>query len=111
MYFLFLSYEVKCGAAALGIVDRQNVYSMMIVVRGVVKLFRLVKREKERYQEIFAFLILHGHQTVRIYGHYLLIDRSKTTFYRHPIKIIDITSNEGKDKWTSYKFTKNIYDI
>ncbi len=40
-----------------------------------------------------------------------MIDGDKTTFYRHPIKKFDFTSEEGKDKWTSYKFTKNIYDI
>ena len=43
MYFPFLIYEVKCGAAALNIANQQNAYSMTLVVRGVVKLFRLVK--------------------------------------------------------------------
>jgi hypothetical protein len=47
IYFLFLTYEVKCGAAALDVVDRQNAYSMTLAVRGIVELFRLVKREKE----------------------------------------------------------------
>jgi hypothetical protein len=48
---------------------------------------------------------------VGIYGHYPVIDGAKTTFYRHPIKTFDFTSEEGKDKWTSYRFTKNVYDI
>jgi hypothetical protein len=48
---------------------------------------------------------------VRIYGHYLIIDGNKTTFYRYPIKTFDFTSEDGKDKWTSYRFTKNVYDI
>merc|ERR1712093_887724 len=75
------------------------------------ELFRLVKREKELHREILAFSISHEHSTVRIYGHYALIDGSKTAFYRHPIKKFDFTSEEGKDKWTSYQFTKNVYDI
>ncbi|KAH8765640.1 hypothetical protein BGZ57DRAFT_943473 [Hyaloscypha finlandica] len=111
MYFPFLTCEVKCGAAALDIADRQNAHSMTMAVRGVVELFRLVKREKELHREILAFSISHDHSTVRIYGHYALIDESKTTFYRHPIKKFDFTSEEGRDKWTSYKFTKNVYDI
>jgi len=82
-----------------------------MAVRGIVELFRLVKREKELDREILAFSISHDHSTVRIYGHYALIDGSKTTFYRHPIKKFDFTSEEGSDKWTSYKFTKNVYDI
>jgi hypothetical protein len=84
---------------------------MTLAVRCVVELFRLVKREKELHREILAFPVSHDHSTVRIYGHYALIDGRKTAFYRHPIKKFDFTSEEGKDKWTSYKFTKNVYDI
>jgi hypothetical protein len=47
MYFLFLTCEVKCGAAALNVADQQNAHSMTLAVRGVVELFKLVKREKE----------------------------------------------------------------
>ena len=110
MYFLFLTCEVKCGVAALDIIDWQNAYSMTLAVRGVVELFRLVKREKELHQEILAFSISHDHSSVRIYSHYPLIDGNKTS-YRHPIHKFDFTVLEGKEKWTAYKFTKNVYDV
>jgi hypothetical protein len=48
---------------------------------------------------------------LRIYGHYAVIDDNKTTFYRHPIHKFDFTALDGKDKWTAYKFTKNVYDV
>ncbi|KUJ12169.1 uncharacterized protein LY89DRAFT_700094 [Mollisia scopiformis] len=83
MYFPFLTCEVKCGATALDIADRQNAYSMTIAVRGIVELFRLVKRENKLHREILAFSLSHDHRTVKIYGHYPIINRSKTTFYRH----------------------------
>ena len=111
MYFPFLTCEVKCGAAGLEIADRQNAHSMTVAVRSVVELYKAVKRGKELHGEILAFSISHDHSTVRIYGHYALIDGNKTTFYRHPIKKFDFTSEEGIDKWTAYKFTKNVYDI
>lgn len=111
MYLPFLTCEVKCGAAALDIADRQNAHSMTLAVRGVVELFRLVKREKELHREILAFSISHDHATVRIYGHYPVIDGNKTTFYRHPIHKFDFTALDGKEKWTAYKFTKNVYDV
>lgn len=111
MYFPFLTCEVKCGAAALDVADRQNAHSMTLAVRGIVELFRLVKREKELHREILAFSISHDHRTVRIYGHYPVIDGKETTFYRHPIKMFDFTSEDGKERWTAYRFTKNIYDI
>ena len=69
-----------------------------MAVRGIVELFRLVKREKELYREILAFSISHDHSTVRIYGHYPMIDRNKTTFYYHLIRKFDFTELNGKDK-------------
>lgn len=111
MYFPFLTCEVKCGAAALDVADRQNAHSMTLAVRGVVELFRMVKREKELHREILAFSLSHDHRTVRIYGHYPVLDGEKTTFYRHAIHTSDFTALDGKEKWTAYKFTKNVYDI
>lgn len=110
MYFPFLTCEVKCGAAALDIADRQNAHSMTVAVRALVELFRSVKREKELDREILAFSVSHDHRSVRIYGHYPLIKGDKTTFYRHPIHTFDFTALDGKEKWTAYKFTKNVYD-
>ncbi|QSS51996.1 hypothetical protein I7I53_07483 [Histoplasma capsulatum var. duboisii H88] len=110
MYFPFMTAEVKCGKAALDIADRQNAHSMTLSVRGVVKLFRLVKREKELHQQILAFSISHDHCSVRIYGHYPVIEGENTTYYRHPIHRFDFTSLDGKEKWTSYKFVMSVYN-
>ena len=108
MYFPFLTCEVKCGAAALDVADRQNAHSMTIAVRSVIELYKAVKREKELHRQILAFSISHDHTSVRIYGHYPMIEVDKTTFYRHPIRKFDFT--DGEEKWTAYKFTKNVYD-
>jgi hypothetical protein len=110
MYFPFLTCEVKCGAAALDIADRQNAYSMTLAVRAAVNLFRLVDREMELHREILAFSISHDHRSVRIYGHYPVIDGKDTKYYRHPIHTFDFTALDGREKWTAYKFIKNIYD-
>ena len=111
MHFPFLACEVKCGAAALDIADRQNAHSMTIAVRGIVELYKAVKREKELHGEILAFSISHDHRAVRIYGHYPIIHGDKTAFYRYPIRTFDFTELDGRDKWTAYKFTKNVYDV
>lgn len=109
LYFPFLTCEVKCGATALDVADRQNAHGMTLAVRAVVELFRLVKREKELDREILTFSISHDHRSVRIYGHYPVIEATKVTFYRHPIRTFDFTELEGKDKWTAYKFVKSLY--
>ncbi|KAK4146360.1 uncharacterized protein C8A04DRAFT_25870 [Dichotomopilus funicola] len=61
MYFPFLTCEVKCGAAALDIADRQNAHSLTLAVRAIVELFRAVKREDEVHQQILAFSISHDY--------------------------------------------------
>ena len=110
MYFPFFTCEVKCGAAALDFADRQNAQSMSVALRALVVLFRYVKREKELDREILTFSVSHDHRSVRIYGHYPVIEGDKTTFYRHPIHTFDFTALDGKEKWTTYKFVKNVYD-
>ncbi|KAI1451822.1 hypothetical protein F4805DRAFT_471344 [Annulohypoxylon moriforme] len=111
IYFLILTCEVKCGAAALDIADRQNAHSMTLAVRATIKLFRLVGREMKLYWEILAFSVSHDHRSVRIYGHYAVIDGKDTKYYRHPIHEFSFIALDGKEKWTAYKFTKNVYDI
>lgn len=109
MYFPFLTCEVKCGAAALDIADRQNAHSMTLAVRGVVTLFTLAKRQQELHRTILAFSVSHDHRSVRIYGHYPNIDGDKVTYYRHLIDEFFFTAQGGKQKWTTYKFIKNVY--
>lgn len=111
MYFPFLACEVKCSATALDVADRQNAHTMALAARGIVELFRLVKREEEINRQILPFSISHDHCLVRIYGYYPVIDGAETKYHRHPIYSFDFTTLDGKDKWTAYRFTKNIYDV
>ncbi|RWA07366.1 hypothetical protein EKO27_g7734 [Xylaria grammica] len=111
MYFPFLTCEVKCGVAALNIADRQNAHSMVLAVRAIVELFRLVGREAEVHRQILAFSISHDDRSVRIYGHYPVIDGKDTKYYRHPIHEFSFTALDGKEKWTAYRFTKNVYNV
>jgi hypothetical protein len=79
---------------------------MTLAVRGVVELFKLVDREKELHREILAFSISHDHRSVRIYGHYPMINDKGTTFYRHPIREFSFAALDGKEKWTAYKLRR-----
>ncbi|KAI0815409.1 hypothetical protein GGR55DRAFT_675026 [Xylaria sp. FL0064] len=110
MYFPFLACEVKCGAAALDVADPQNTHSMTMAARAIVELFRLIERKNEVHRQILSFSVSHDHCSVRIYGYYPVIDGKDTRYYRHPIYKFDFTALDGKDKWTAYQFTKNIYN-
>lgn len=111
MYFLFFTCKVKCDAAVLEIANQQNGHSMTIAVKDVVKLYRAMKRKKKLHHKIFAFLILHNYRLVGIYGHYAIIEEKKTTFYRHAVYDFSFTALESKNKWNTYKFTKNVYNL
>ncbi|KAL8830306.1 MAG: hypothetical protein Q9170_005789 [Blastenia crenularia] len=110
MYFPFFTCEAKCGATGLDIADRQNSHSMTLALRGIVELFRLAGREKEVHRELLTFSISHDHRTVRLYGHYPVVDGLKTRIYRHAIRTFDITDLDGKERWTTYNFTRAVYD-
>ena len=111
MFFPFLTCEVKCGAIALDIADRQNAHSMTVAVRGIVEPFKLAKRDQDLNGKLLTFSVTHDHRTVRLYGHYPVIDNSKMTkIYRHPIYTYDFTTLDGKDKWTTYNFVMTEYN-
>ncbi|KAH8745559.1 hypothetical protein F5883DRAFT_702485 [Diaporthe sp. PMI_573] len=38
------------------------------------------------------------------------LEGKDTKYYRHPIHTFDFTTLDGKEKWTAYRFTKNVYD-
>ncbi|MCJ1312388.1 hypothetical protein MMC25_006062 [Agyrium rufum] len=111
MFLPFLSAEVKCGAVAIDIADRQNAYTQSVILRGLYTLFRLVGREKEPHREINGFSISHTDVFMRIWGHYAVIDGDDVKYYRHQIRRFDFTDLNGKEKWTAYKFVRNIYDL
>lgn len=110
MYFPFLTSEVTCGNEALSIAEPQNAHSGSVAANAVVELYRAVSRQDELHREVLAFSVSHDHELVKIYGHYPLIDGKDTSFYRYPIGQLCITDQDGKDKWTAYKFTRNVYN-
>ena len=110
IYFPFLTSEVKCGNEALNVADRQNAHSAAVAANAIVELYRLVSRQDELNKIILTFSISYDNETVRIYGHYALIKEKYTLFYRYPVDKLNFTRKNGKEKWTPYTFTKNIYD-
>jgi hypothetical protein len=61
-------------------------------MKDVMKLFRVVKREKQLHRKILVFLISHDNNDVRIYGHYSLVKENKIIYYRHFIHKFDFTA-------------------
>ncbi|KAK4239505.1 hypothetical protein C8A03DRAFT_14130, partial [Achaetomium macrosporum] len=71
-----------------------------------------VNRKSEAQGKYHSWSISHDSRCARIYGHYARIDGSDTKYYRRAIKAFDFTVQDGKDKWTAYRFIKKfIYDF
>lgn len=109
IYFPFFTCEVT--TKSLQHADCLNIHSMTLAVRAVVELFRLINRESELHLQILAFSISHDHEKVHIYGHYPVIDKTETTYYRHLIRKYYFTDLDGGERWFAYRFTLNVYDI
>jgi hypothetical protein len=56
---------------------------MTLALRAVIELFRLRGREGDLHRQVIAFSVSHDDRTVRIYGHYPVIEGKKVTFNRH----------------------------
>ena len=110
IYFPFFTSEVKCGKQALDLADRPNAHSMTIAARGVVNLYRKIGRPMEIHRRILGFSISHDDSIVRIYGHYAEIQEDTTAYYRHTIKQFSFADENGRERWTSYRFTLNLYN-
>lgn len=109
--FPFLTTEVKCGAIALDVADRQNAVSQTCALRSLVTLFRIVGREQELHRKVLGFSISHDNASVRIYGHYPIINGKNTTYHRCVISMFNITPTmEGDERWKTATFVQNIED-
>ncbi|KAL2832101.1 hypothetical protein BDW59DRAFT_157562 [Aspergillus cavernicola] len=101
MYFPFMASEVKSKTTGLHVADHQNSHSMALCLRGVIYLFKLVKREQELDHKILGFSISHNHNTVRVHGHYPVISNDEITYHRYTI--LEFTLN-SETRWSSYNF-------
>jgi len=112
MYLPFFTSEVKCGASALDIADRQNLHSQTVSLRNLIELFRLVGRLNELHREINGYSISHSDEYVRIWAHYVVVEGQDFTFHRHSIAKFDISPTaEGDHRWKAWTFVMNVLEF
>lgn len=112
MYFPFLTSEVKCGASALDIADRQNTHCQTVSSRGLFELFRLVGRQNELHNTINGFSFSHSDVDVRIWAHLIVLNENSPEFYREPIAKFDIEKTAQADnRWIGWTVAMNILDL
>ena len=109
MFFPFFTCEAKAGGASLGVADRQNTSSGSHSVNALLTLYRAAGRERELDRKLLAFSISHDSIFFMIFGHYVAFNNGEEPrFYRYQIRLASFT--ETQDRWTAYRFTRNVYD-
>ena len=76
---------------------------MTVAMNGVVALFSEVEHEQELHQ-ILGFSYSHDQESVRIWGHYAVINADKTAFRYYSIRKYEFTEHEDLESWTAYNF-------
>ena len=68
---------------------------------------------KELYGKVLVFTISHNNRIANLYGHYADAgDRSneEPEFYRFDIDISSLVMYDGRDRYKSYNFVRNLYE-
>ncbi|KAF2860522.1 hypothetical protein K470DRAFT_294846 [Piedraia hortae CBS 480.64] len=80
---------------------------MTLAVRGVVDHSRMVNREKELDREILAWSIVHDAISIKLFGHYAVIEGSTQSYYVHRFESLSI----DYDKWHRERICSAIDDL
>ncbi|KAL2800598.1 hypothetical protein BJX66DRAFT_291158 [Aspergillus keveii] len=114
LIFPFLTAEGKDFDGSIKEADKENLHHMTRAMKGVVELFKAVKREKELDCRILGFSISFDFETVKIHAHYPVVteknDATKVDYHCHEVNNFSFTTQNGRDRWTCYKFVMAIYN-
>lgn len=113
--FPFLTCEAKSGDQAMSRAQSQNINNGSIAVNAIIKLYQAAFEEsephlvKELHGKVLAFSVSHDHDSVRIWGHYAVM-QDGLKYYYHDIEQFSLTIRDGRYKNIGYHFVRNVYD-
>ncbi|KAK5311274.1 hypothetical protein LTR93_011779 [Exophiala xenobiotica] len=107
LYFPFLLCEIKRGFEGLDRADRQNMHSASIAADAIVQLCRAGGTGVDTMLsgEILTFSISHNHETVKVYGHFPIIQGRDISFYRYHVTTFVLGLDEDGGWKRVYDFT------
>ena len=112
MYFPFFTCHFTSAWESLNVADNQNAHSASFAVNGLLALYRATApgAAMELHRKMLAFSVSHDASTVRIYGHYALLDQPETQFYCQLLKTVTLFEDGGRDRWVAYRFIMSLYE-
>ncbi|PYI02512.1 hypothetical protein BO78DRAFT_324835 [Aspergillus sclerotiicarbonarius CBS 121057] len=109
MLFPFLTSECKCFKGDLHVARKQNAHAMARSLRGVFELFKLAKCQNELHRKVLGFSIIHNHELVSIYAHYVVIENFQAKYYQDKIRGFLIDPSSPDKVWSSHHFVMAVY--
>ncbi|KAK0836804.1 hypothetical protein LTS02_018073 [Friedmanniomyces endolithicus] len=117
----FLMCEAKTGRIGIDQADTQNIHSASIAVRAMFKPYYAAygadhDRTKALTGQILTFSVSHNNRLVNLYGHYAIAGSSNENsaeslqFFRHDIAMFGLMMYDGRERYNSYNFIRNLYD-
>ena len=107
----FIACEAKKAGGTVDWADNQNAHSMFIAVRAIVHLHTLAGKDNTAlHRKVLAFSVSHSNDEVRIHAYYPVSkDVPKVLYYRHEIAKYFFQTNNGRERWTAFRFVASIY--
>ncbi|KAI9046167.1 uncharacterized protein KD926_004005 [Aspergillus affinis] len=110
MLFPFLAVQLKSANGSLETAIRQNSHTMARALRGVIELFKMVGRQDELHRSALGVFIIHNHCEVEIYVNFARIENGQATYHYELLEGFSFTWEEGRNRWSSYKFVMAFYE-
>lgn len=124
--FPFLICEAKTGRVGLDLADTQNLHSASIATRAIVNLYAATfgahhEKTQQLFGRILVFTISHNNRIANLYGHYAVAASTNSEnntggleasfqFFRYDIAMFSLSMHDGRDRFKTYKFVRNLYD-
>ncbi|OAL29719.1 hypothetical protein AYO20_09103 [Fonsecaea nubica] len=114
VYFPFLVCGAKGNETPIVQSERQCLRSCSIAVNAIIQLYQRlgIKEASKLSKEILVFSVSHTFDSFKIYGHFALIEESKTTFHRHLVMQVGLgyDGDHFRNGKECYDFVIKLYD-
>ena len=84
---------------------------MFIAVRAIVYLHTLAGKDTTAlHRKVLAFSVSHSNDEVRIHAYYPITKGvPKVLYHRHEIAKYFFQANNGRERWTAFRFVASVY--
>lgn len=92
-------YSFSCGNEGINRAESQNMHSSSLAVKAISDAFPLARPR-----------VSHDNERIKCYGHYPILEREGTKFYRYPIASFILSFGESQGWKRAHDFVREVYN-